>query len=65
MEKEKFNKTKYDNRFISENYDRINLTVQKGGKAKIKAHANQRGETVNGFINRAITETMERDGEDV
>ena len=27
----------------------------------IKAHAEARGESVNGFINRAISETMERD----
>ena len=28
----------------------------------IQAHAEARGESVNGFINRAISETMERDG---
>ncbi len=27
----------------------------------VKAHAQATGESVNGFINRAITETMERD----
>lgn len=27
----------------------------------IQAHAEAQGESVNGFINRAITETMERD----
>ena len=27
----------------------------------IRAHADRRGESVNGFINRAIDETMERD----
>ena len=51
------------NKYMSENYDRINLTVPKGNKDKIKAHAQQRGESVNGFIGRAIEETMERDGE--
>lgn len=30
---------------------------------QIQAHAEARGESVNGFINRAIDETMERDGE--
>ena len=29
---------------------------------QIKAHADARGESVNAFINRAIDETMERDG---
>ena len=42
-------------------YDRINLTVAKGKKETIQAHAEARGESVNGFINRAISETMERD----
>lgn len=30
---------------------------------QIQAHAETQGESVNGFINRAIDETMERDGE--
>lgn len=30
---------------------------------KVKAHAETRGESVNGFIKRAISETMERDKE--
>ena len=46
---------------MAANYDRINLTVQKGQKDTIKAHAEAQGESLNAFINRAITETMERD----
>lgn len=61
--KEKFNKVAYDNAFIAKNYDRINLTVDKGDKAKIAEHAKRHRESVNGFINRAIKETIERDGE--
>ena len=49
------------NKYMSENYDRINLTVPKGRKDTIKAHAEAHSESVNGFINRAIDETMERD----
>lgn len=49
------------NKYMSANYDRINLTVPKGRRAEIKAHAEARGESVNGFIGRAIDETMERD----
>ena len=49
------------NRYMANNYDRINLTVPKGEKDKIKTHAESRGESVNGFIGRAISETMERD----
>ena len=47
------------NKYMSENYDRI--TVPKGQKEIIKAHAEAHSESVNGFINRAIEETMERD----
>lgn len=55
------------NKYMKENYDRINLTVEKGQKEKIKEHAAEYDSgSVNGFINRAIKETMERDrkGED-
>lgn len=48
-------------KYVKANYDRMELTVTKGRKEIIKAHAEARGESVNGFINRAITETMERD----
>ncbi len=50
------------NKYMRENYDRVNLTMPKGQKDKIKAHAESNGESLNGFINRAISETMERDG---
>lgn len=60
-DKNKFNKVAYDNAFIAKNYDRVNLTVPKGGKNKISEHAKKQGESVNGFINRAIRETIERD----
>lgn len=55
--------TKAQNKYIAKVYDRINLTVAKGRKDEIKAHAEKRGESVNSFINRAIDEAMERDGE--
>ena len=54
---------KAQNKWISKAYDRINLTVAKGRKEIIQAHAEARSESVNGFINRAITETMERDND--
>lgn len=50
-------------KYNAANYDRIELRVDKGRKDIIKAHAENRGESVNGFINRAIEEAMERDGE--
>ena len=51
------------NKYMKENYDRVNLTLPKGQKDTIRAHAEGRGESVNAFINRAIDETMEREGE--
>ena len=46
------------NKWIAKVYDRINLTVPKGRKEEIQAFATQTGESVNGFINRAIGEAM-------
>lgn len=43
------------------NLDRISLALPKGSKDIIKAHAETMGESVNGFISRAINETIERD----
>ena len=42
-------------------YDKILLRLPRGKKDTIQAHAEAHRESVNGFINRAITETMERD----
>lgn len=44
------------------NLDRLSVAVPKGKKDLIKAHAEAQGESVNAFINRAIDETMEREG---
>ena len=59
--KNKSEATAYQNRFIAKTYDRINLTVPKGKKEVIQSHAEGRSESVNGFINRAIDEAIERD----
>ncbi len=44
-----------------EKLDEIRIRMPKGKKELIKAHADAQGESVNGFINRAVDETMERD----
>ena len=49
------------NRYAAKAYDRINLIVKKGQKQVIQEHAEKKGESVNGFINRAIEETMAND----
>lgn len=52
---------KATNKYMSKKYDRINLVVKKGKREEIKEHAEARGESVNGFINRAIDNQIERD----
>ena len=42
-------------------YDRIELKVAKGKKAELQAYAETNGESLNGFVNRAIDEAVERD----
>ena len=39
----------------------VNLTMPKGKKEIVQAHAESKGESVNAFINRAIDEAIERD----
>lgn len=48
-------------KYNAANYDRVELRLDKGQKELVKVHAEAQGESLNGFINRAITETMERD----
>ena len=60
MEEKKFDKIAYNNQFNANAYDRINLTVPKGKKDEIKAHAESRGESVNAYIWRLIQEEMKK-----
>lgn len=48
---------KYD----QEKIDRIAMRVPKGKREIIQAHAQEQGESINAFLNRAVNETMERD----
>ena len=41
-------------------YDRIFLSVKKGEKDAVKAYANQVGESLNEFINEAISDRISR-----
>ena len=41
--------------------DEIKVRVPKGRKAELQAHAEEQGESLNGFIVRAVYETIERD----
>lgn len=48
-------------KYNAKTYEEIKFRVRKGKKEVIKAHAESNGESLNGFINRAVKETMERD----
>lgn len=48
-------------KYMRENYDEIKVRVEKGGKDKIKQHAEASGKSLNGYINEAINEKMKRD----
>ena len=50
-------------KYVREKYDLYQVKMPKGRKDEIKAHAESRGQSVNGFIITAIDEKMERDRE--
>ncbi|WP_405354417.1 antitoxin [Ruminococcus sp.] len=56
-------KTEYKNKWQSENCERISLVVKKGKKQIIKDFAAENGYTLNGFVNSAIDEKMQRETE--
>ena len=51
------------NKYVRENYDRVNVNMPKGKKEKIQEQAALRGMSVNAFINAAIDEKLSRDAE--
>ena len=50
-------------KYVKNHYDEIKLRMTKGKKEAVKEFAEQQGESLNGFINRAIDETIERESE--
>ena len=48
-------------KYMKENYDVYQIRMPKGQKEIIRAHAEARGESVNGFIGRAIDNQMAAD----
>ena len=48
-------------KYLKESVEEIKFRVTKGQKSIIKDHADSMNESVNGFINRAVNETMESD----
>ena len=57
------NRTEYYNNYKRQNLKRVPLELKKEFFEEVKSHCQERSESVNGFIKRAITETMKRDKE--
>lgn len=53
--------TRAKNKYNAANYDNLRIVVPKGKKDKIKAFAESKGESLNGFVNRVIDKEMESD----
>ncbi|MGN0784890.1 MAG: YlcI/YnfO family protein [Candidatus Aphodomorpha sp.] len=49
-------------KYMRANYDAIQLRIPKGARDEIRKHAEQQGESVNAFVQRAIREQIQRDG---
>ena len=62
-----FDAVKYRNDFNKDNYNRVSLMLPASDAEinlqAIKAHASERGESVNAFLQRAIREQLRRDRE--
>ena len=56
--------TRAKNKYRDKTYDRVEITLPKGRKAELQVHAEQRAESLNAFIERAIQETIERDAQE-
>ena len=50
--------TSYKNDFTRVNYDRISIVIPKGRKQAIEAHAQRKGESVNGLVNSLLRADM-------
>lgn len=54
----KANTTEYKRAFVENNYDRISVTIPKGQKQAVEAHAKSKGTSVNGLINDLLRADM-------
>ncbi len=59
--KSKESATRAKKKYNAKAYDNILLVLPKGYKDKIKKHTITTNESINGFINRAIREAIEKD----
>ena len=52
---------KATNKYIAKAYDRVNLTMPKGDKERVRAYAESKGLSLNVYINKLIKEDMEQE----
>ena len=48
-------------KYVKNNYDRVVVTFPKGRREEIKTAATAAGESVNGYIKKAVDQRMERE----
>ena len=53
--------TRAKNKYRDKTYDRMEIVLPKGRKADLQIHSAAQGESLNGFVNRAIDEAVVRD----
>lgn len=53
------------NKYNAKAYDSLRIVVKKGRKAAIQAHAEAQGESINGFVTKAIEERINRETKEV
>jgi len=58
QEKPVFNQIAYQNDYNRQKYDRVNLTMPKGKKERVRIAAAAAGQSVNEFINAAIDKAL-------
>lgn len=56
--------TQWSRAFNEKAYDRLAITIPKGKKAALEAHATSKGKSINGLVNDLIREDMGISAED-
>ena len=54
---------KATNKYIAKAYDRVNLTLPKGDKDRVRAYAESKGLSLNAYINKLIADDMNKAGD--
>ena len=50
-----------NDKYLNEKVEEFKVRVPKGKKLMLQTHSEHQGESLNGFVNRAIDETVQRD----